>query len=66
MPLEVTDEMQYRLEGFIEAEVERYADDVLDALEQPANGADSTGEDSDAGGATKDKSKKKPVVDIGP
>lgn len=61
MALEVSEEMQYRIEGFIEAEVERYADEIADDNEEPAE--PSGGEDdSDAGVAKRAAKRSEPKV----
>lgn len=49
IPLEVSEEMQFRFEGFIEAEVERYADDLADEDEEQEKGDGSEPADSDEG-----------------
>lgn len=70
MALEVDEEMQYRLEGFIEAEVERYADELAEADEEGGMPSDNEGTvrgDSDDEGTQKKKPKpkKKPTGDAG-
>ncbi|KAG8914902.1 hypothetical protein FRC00_009816 [Tulasnella sp. 408] len=61
IPLEVSEELQFRFEGFIEAEVERYADDLADEEEEQERGeGDKASEpaDSDEGEGGENQAKK--------
>ncbi|KAG8906784.1 hypothetical protein FRB99_006161 [Tulasnella sp. 403] len=61
MPLEMTEQMQYRLDGYVEAEVERYADDFVEANESDDENenADSDSGAEDGGEQTKSAKKVK-------
>lgn len=68
MALEVTEEIQCRLEGFIEAEIERYADELVDEENDPEKGSDEEGTargDSDDERPRKKTVAKKPIGDAG-
>lgn len=62
MPLEISEEMQFRFEGFIEAEVERYAEDLAEEEEEQEKADGDKGSeaaDSDEGGENQQKKAKK-------
>ncbi|KAG8960843.1 hypothetical protein FRC05_006541, partial [Tulasnella sp. 425] len=72
IPLEVSEEMQFRFEGFIEAEVERYADDLAEEEQETSEGdkgsdpADSDEGDGEGGENQQKKAKKVAKKNIDP
>lgn len=52
MPLEMPEKMQYRLDSFMEAELERYADDLA---EQDEDASDPSDEEGTVRGSSEDE-----------
>ena len=50
----MSDEMQYRCAGFVQAEIERYADE-LESEKPPKEGGSDAGDQSDSGSELEDR-----------